>query len=117
MKCYFALFFPSDAAGQPILKQWLIREGEAVAAGQDLLLYGTGALQKKLSLPEAATLKTYLADAGSALEAGQAVAVFQGEFEPLSRLSAQGLGKILEPEELKQSPYADPAEIRLPSDS
>ncbi len=112
MAQYFTLFFDSTYGNSPVLKTWLIQNGQKVKKGSPLFLYGEGAQQKSFASPISGTSKVILWREGDSLYGGCGILVLSVAPKEAKVLEKNGQGKILHPEELKQ--LAEAASIRLP---
>ena len=118
MKEYLALLFNSHGAQHPVLKRWLLREGQEVKAKQKLFTYTEGDAEKNFSSPVGGTFKAFLWKEESTLDPDAMVAVLQVDAKISAEAVAKGEGKILTPEEAKGGmSYAEAASIRLPPES
>lgn len=113
---YLSLFFQSDYANHPVLKEWITREGQTLNKGDPLFIYGEGATQKHFYSSVSGTFKTFLCKEGETLIPGISVAVLQVSAEIAAESVKNGLGKTISPEEAKKGmSYAEAASIRHPT--
>ena len=115
MSVYLSLFFSPASGSKGTLKQWLMKMGSEVHAGDPLFSYRDGKQEGRFKTPIPGTLKVYLIREGDELEAGNDVVVLSCAESAATVLQNQGLGKILKPEEYKSAlEHAEAASIRLP---
>ncbi|MFO1462827.1 MAG: hypothetical protein U1F66_03555 [bacterium] len=115
MSVYCTLLFSREATGQARLKQWLMKMGSELHAGDPLFSYEAGDRSGRFQSPGAGILKVYLLREGETLSPGTEVAVLHMPEAQAQDLERRGLGKILTPEELKSTlEHAEAASIRLP---
>jgi len=115
MSVYCTLLFSPDISRPMLLKQWLMKMGSELHAGDPLFTYHDGNGDKRFLSPEAGTLKVYLHREGESVGPGSEVAVLSMAEADAQDLQKRGLGKILSPEELKSAlEHAEAASIRLP---
>lgn len=117
MAVYCSLLLSQDRSGPKVLKQWLMKMGAELHAGDPLFTYQDGSGNQRFLSAGDGTLKVYLYREGDTLAPGSDVAVLSMVESQAQDLQRRGLGKILSPEELKSAlEHAEAASIRLPHD-
>lgn len=115
---YFILYFQAPSLDNAVLQKWLLEEDQPAGPEQPLFSYLNGGHKAVYSSPVPGLFKVHLTKEGRQLQAGAEVAVLSVEEPEAKRAAAQGLGKIIKPEELDETiAHAEAASIRLPPES
>ncbi|MDX1386499.1 MAG: hypothetical protein R3257_02840 [bacterium] len=115
MKAYLALTFHSEQGTRPLLKEWRLREGREIQAGDPLFVYGEGSHAKIFEAKATGVFKAFLWKEGESLEPGCMIGVMEVNEADAKQGENEGWGCILTPEEAKGGmTYAEAASIRLP---
>jgi len=115
---YFILYFKNDSDSKPVLKKWLLEEGQMIKPNEALISWTDGDQENEFPCPVPGLFKVHLFKEGNTLYSGCELAILNLEESVARSAEQQGLGKIIRPEELDRTiAHAGAASIRLPPEA